>query len=121
MNIVERNEELAKTMARQLRLRGGSLADVAGRAGRKLTRPLAADVQLLVEAETLAAHPKFAHRIDQKQLARAERRLLTFLEKQNPAKERRDAFLDRLAWIVFVLFTILVALFFLLLSRGAFD
>ena len=50
MDVSELTDDLATTMARQLRLRGGSLADVTARAGRKLPRHLKAEADALIEA-----------------------------------------------------------------------
>lgn len=121
MDVSELADELAQTMARQLRLRNGRLAEVVGRAGSKLPRRLQADAQVIVEAETLSEHPRLSHRIDAKRLKQAERRLRAFLEKQDPRAERWAEFLDRLAAIVFILFAIVLAVFFLALSRGYFE
>jgi hypothetical protein len=121
MNVSDMAENLAQAMARQLRLRGGRLADVTARAGRRLPRHLQAEAKAIVEAEALAAHPKLAHRVDFKRLKRAERKLRQFLDKQDPKAERRAEILDRLAVIVFIVFAIIVAAFFVALSRGAFD
>ena len=112
------SEELAEIMARQLRVRGGPLADVAARAGRKLPRHLHAEAGVIIEAERLASHPKLAHRVDAKQLKKAERKLRYFLDKQDPKAERRAELLDRLAAIVFILFVIVLGVFFLALWRG---
>ncbi|MCG6884890.1 MAG: hypothetical protein LJE62_14160 [Silicimonas sp.] len=121
MDVSDLADDLAATMARQLRLRGGSLADVAARAGRKLPHRLKAEVDVIAEAATLAEHPKLTHRIDAKRLKRAERKLRAFLDSQNPGAERRAEFLDRLAAVVFVIFVAVLAAFFLALSRGYFD
>ena len=114
-------EELSVAMARQLRLRGGGLSDVAARAGRKLPRHLQAEVHVIVEAETLAEHPKLAHRVDEKRLKTAARKLRNFLDKQDPKAERRAEILDRLAVIVFIVFAIAVGAFLVALSQGVFD
>lgn len=106
-------------MARQLRLRGGRLSDVAARAVRKLPRSLQAEAQVIIEAETLAEHPKLAHRVDAKRVKRAERKLRAFLNKQDPRAERRAEFLDRLAAIVFVVFVAVLGVFLVALWRGA--
>lgn len=121
MNVTEMAENLAGVMARQLRLRGGSLADVTARAGRKLPRHLRAEAQAIIDAQTQAEHPKFAHRIDAKRLKKAQRKLVAYLDKQNPKAERRAEFLDRLAFIVFVVFVVILGVFFLMLSRGYFS
>ena len=121
MDVSELAEELAETMARQLRLRGGRLADVTSRAGRKLPRHLQAEAQAIIEAEALAEHPKLTHRVDPKRLKKADRKLRQFLDKQNPKAERRAEFLDRLAAIVFIVFAIVVCAFLVALSQGVFD
>lgn len=121
MDVSEMSADLAETMARQLRLRSGRFADVAARAGRKLPRHLQAEAQAIVEAQTLAEHPKLAYRIDEKRLKRAERKLRAFLDKQNPRAERRAEILDRLAAIVFVIFVAVLGVFLIALWRGAFD
>lgn len=118
MNVAELADDLAETMARQLRLRGGSLADVTDRAGRKLPRHLKAEADAIIEAEALAAHPKLGHRIDETRLKKADRKLRAYLDKQDPGAERRAEFLDRLAGIVFILFAVALGAFFLALSKG---
>ena len=118
MDVSEMSEEMAEVMARQLRVRGGRLADVVARAGRKLPRPLQLEAQALIEAETWAEHPKLSHRIDMKRLKKAERKLRYFLNKQDPKAERRAEILDRLAGIVFILFVIIFGAFFFALWRG---
>lgn len=114
-------EDLAQTMARQLRLRGGSLGDVVARAGRKLPRHLQAEAQVIIDALALAENPKLSHRVDPKRLKRAERKLRAFLEKQDPRAERWAEFLDRLAGVVFILFVAVLGVFFFALWRGHFD
>ena len=108
-------------MSAQLRVRGDGLSDVAEKAGRKLPRRLRPDVAKLIEAEAMSAHPKLARLVDERQFRRAEKRLNRFLEKQDPAAERRGEILDMIAKIAFVFVTIVLAVFFLLLSRGYFD
>ena len=108
-------------MSVQLRVRGDGLSDVVEKAGRKLPRRLRSDVAKLIEAEAMSTHPKLARLVDERQFRRAERRLNRFLEKQNPAAERRGEILDLIAKIAFVFVTIVLAVFFLLLSRGYFD
>ena len=66
-------------------------------------------------------NPKLAHRIDEKRLRKADRKLRAFLDQQNPKAERLTEFLDRLAGIVFILFAVAVAGFFFALSQGYFG
>lgn len=108
-------------MATQLRVRGHGLADVTERAGRKLPRHLRSDAAILIEAESLSANPKLARLVDDRRIAKAERRLNRFLDKQNPAAERRGEILDMIAKIAFVFVTVVLSVFFFLLWRGYFD
>ncbi|MGI9390042.1 MAG: hypothetical protein ACR2O1_08300 [Boseongicola sp.] len=121
MDIRDRTNSLADKMSAQLRIKGDGLAEVTQRAGRKLPNRLRDDAQVMIDAEALSGHPKLARRINAQDLIRAERRLNLFLDKQNPAAERRGEFLDALAKIAFVLVTVVLALFFVLLYRGYFD
>lgn len=118
MDVSEMSEELAQVMARQLRVRGGRLADVAARAAPRLPRHLRQEAQEIIAAQTLAEHPKLAHRIDHKRLKKAERKLRYFLDKQDPKAERRAEFLDRLAAIVFIVFVVILSAFLFALWRG---
>ena len=121
MDTQDRFQALAEKMSTQLRVRGEGLAEVTERAGRKLPRHLRADAAALIEAEKMAAHPKLARLVDDRRLARAEKRLLRYLEKQNPAAERRGEILDLIAKIAFVFVTVVLSVFFFLLWRGYFD
>ncbi len=121
MDVNRTAEDLAAEMATQLRVRGDGLAEVAAKAGRKLPRHLQAEVQVVVEAKRTSEHPKLMHRVDEKRVTKAARRIRKFLSKQDPAAERRGEILDRLAAVAFVLFTVAVILFFFFWSRGAFD
>ena len=112
---------MADRMSAQLRVRGDSLSDVTERAGRKLPRHLRSDAAQLIEAEALTANPKLSRLVDERRLARAERRLNRFLDKQNPAAERRGEILDLVAKIAFVFVTVVLSVFFFLLWRGYFD
>ena len=121
METVERTQAMAEKMAKQLRVRGDGLADVTEKAGRKLPRHLKRDASVLIEAEALAAHPKLGRLVNERQVRKAEKRLARFLDKQNPAAERRGEILDMIAKIAFVFVTVVLAVFFLLLWRGYFD
>ena len=108
-------------MAQQLRLRSGTLADVAARAGRKLPKHLRSEVDVVVKAGHMAEHPKLMHHVDSAKIAKAEKKLNRFLDKQNPKAERRAEILDTIAKIAFVIFTITLAVFLTLLWRGYFS
>ena len=121
METKDRFKAIAEKMSAQLRVRGDGIADVTERAGRKLPRHLRSDAKTLIEAEALAANPKLARLVDEKRISRAEKRLNRYLAKQNPASERRGEILDAIAKIAFVFVTVVLAVFFFLLSRGYFD
>ncbi|MEM8802971.1 MAG: hypothetical protein AAGF55_10590, partial [Pseudomonadota bacterium] len=88
---------------------------------RKLPKRLHAEVQVVLDAVALDAHPKLGHRLDERRVKIAATRIEKFLLKQDPAAERRGEILDRIAAVAFVLFTVALALFFFLLWRGAFE
>lgn len=118
MNIHDRIDAMAEKMSTQLRVRGEGLADVTERAGRKLPRHLRREADVLLEARELASNPKLAHRVDARRVRRAEKRLNTYLDKLDPAAERRGEILDLIAKIAFVFVTVVLAIFFYLLWRG---
>ena len=121
MNLNERSDALAQKMAQQLRLRRGDLASVAERAGRKLPKHLRTDVDVILEAQQKAAHPKLKHHVDAAQIIKAEKKVYRFLDKQNPKAERRNEILDTIAKVAFVVFSVVLASFLILLWRGHFS
>lgn len=121
MDVPQLSRDLADYMAQQLRLRGGRLVDVAGRAGRKLPRHVHEAVAEVIEAEEMARHPKMARLVDTRRVQRAEKRVRKFLDTQSPSAERKAEILDRLAAVAFVLFTAALAVFFWMVWRGYFD
>ncbi len=121
MDVAKTSDDLAVLMSEQLRVRGTGLADVAAKAGRKLPKHLQAEVGVILEAQHMAEHPKLARLVDEKRVIRSDRRVRKFLSRQDPARERMGEILDRLAAIGFVIFSVALILFFVLLSRGYFD
>lgn len=121
MDVHERSDRLAEKMAKQLRLREGDLEDTAAQAGRKLPKHLRADLSTIINARRMADHPKLMRHIDATRLAKAEKKLNRFLDKQDPATERRTEILDLIAKIAFVLFSVVLAAFLTLLWRGYFN
>ena len=115
------SKDLASHMAAQLRVRQGALDRVAARAGRKVPTHVRRDLNRLIEADHLANHAKLRKRLDPKTLKASERRVGAFLETRDPARERRNAALDMIAQIAFVVVSVALALFFYLLWRGAFS
>lgn len=121
METSERIEAMATKMATQLRVRGDTLAEITGNAGRKLPRHLRREAESLIQAEAMLRHPKLWRLVDDRQVRRAEKRLNKFLDKKNPAAERRGEILDRIAGVAFVLVVSVLSVFFYLLSTGYFD
>lgn len=118
MTIENDNLALSQKMATQLRVRGETLEDVAAKAGRKLPKRLQKHVDVLTEAAAAEKHPKLMRQIDPREVRKSRRRLTYFLDKQDPKSERRGEILDVIAKIAFVVVTVLLAVFFLLLWRG---
>ena len=114
-------QALAERMSKQLRVKGDGLAEVSARAGRKLPPRLRGDVDALVQAEEMARHPKLSRLVDQKRLKKAERKLNSFLDRQNPKAELRGEVLDVIAKIAFAVFVVVLIVFFTLLNRGYFE
>ena len=121
MEHADRIARIRALLARQLRVRGDSIAEIAERAGRKVPRRARADVAAMAEIEALAANPKTARRINTRDLARTEARLMRRLGRLDPAAERRGEILDRVAMVAFVLVSVGLAVFFYMISQGAFD
>lgn len=120
MPIESDNQDVARQMATQMRVRSGPLDRVVARAGRKLPRRVRDDVTRLIEADHLANHAKLRKRLDEKTLRTSRKRIGAFLETRDPKRERRDAALDLIAQVAFVVVTVALGLFFFLLWRGAF-
>ena len=121
MELNDRSQALAEKMAKQLRVGGESLEDVSARAGRKLPKHLRVEVNAIIQAMRMAEHPKLMLRIDAKRIAKAEKKLNRFLDKQDPKTERRNEILDTLAKVAFVVFSVVLAVFLTLLWRGYFS
>ena len=118
MDVRQRSDALADYMAAQLRVKGEGLAEVTSRAGRRLPKRLQSAAAKIIEAETLAAHPRTERLVDAREIRQAERRLRRFLDRQDPRKVRRDEILDGIAKIAFVIFVVGLFLFYLLVKRG---
>ena len=121
MELTERSKALAEKVARQLRVGGDDLETVTARAGRKLPKYLRAEVDVILEATRIADHPKLMRQVDHARISKAEKTINRFLDKQDPAAERRNQILDTLARVAFVVFSIVLAVFLTLLGRGYFN
>ena len=114
-------EALAGKMSTQLRVKGDTLADVAANAGRRLPRHLQRAADVIIEADSMAAHPKLAKQVNERRVRKAERKLNRYLDRQDPRAERWGEIQDSVAKVAFVIFTIALVTFLILLYRGAFD
>ena len=121
MDVNERADALAEYMASKLRVNGKDLRTVMARAGRRLPRHLRVEAEKLAQATEMTSHPRLSQFIDEKSLVRADRKVRRFLARQDPSKARRGEILDVIAKIAFVIFTVVLVAFFVLLSRGAFN
>jgi len=121
MDAKARADALADHMSAQLRVKGRGLEAVAAKAGRRLPKSLRAEASKIAQAAAMAEHPRLAYLIDERSLKRADRKVRKYLDRQNPSKVRRGEILDLIAKIAFVVFTIILIAFFVLLSRGAFS
>ena len=121
MDVKERADALAELMSAQLRVRGEGLGDVTARAGRRLPKRLRASAGTIIDAVEKAENPKLQRLVDDRAVKRAERKLRKFLDGQDPGKARRGEILDLLAKIAFVILTVVLAVFFLLLNQGYFE
>ena len=121
MDVKARAEALAELMSVQLRVRGDGLREVTTRAGRRLPRHLRGAAEVISDAVDKAENPRLERLIDEKAVIRSERKLRKFLEKQDPRAVRRGEILDLLAKIAFVILTVILAVFFLLLNQGYFE
>lgn len=117
-NVEARTGELAKIMAKQLRLKTGELPDVVARAGRLLPGHIRRDADVLLQALSQTQHPKLASRIDLNRFTRSERRVEKWLLKQDPGAARRGQILDVVAGIAFVFVVIVLSVFFFMLWQG---
>ena len=118
MSYRDRADDMALKMKEQLRARGEGLEAVARHAGRRLPKSLHRAVDTMTEAARLSGHPKLRLMIDERRVAKAERRLTRYLDEQNPRAERMAEFLDRLAGVAFVICVTALGLFFWALWTG---
>jgi hypothetical protein len=109
----DRLSDIHALLGEKLGVAGPNLRDQVRRAGRRLPRRARRDAELLVRAETMARHPRFARLVDPREVSRAERRLSHRLRAIDPRAQRRAQRLDRLAAVglyVLVTFGLVVTL-----------
>ncbi len=94
-------QELCALLDEKLSLGRGPLQTRLNRAGRRLPARIRDQAQVVAEAETLAAHPKLARRIDHARVARAHAEARAHLRSIDPADRRRGAVLGILGGLAF--------------------
>lgn len=101
-----KSEALRAQLREKLGVRSRDLAQGFKRAGRRLPRYLRADAKLLAEAETYAAHPKLAKRVDDAAVGRAFANIGAHLKTVDVADRRKGFWLGLAGSIVFNLLVI---------------
>lgn len=114
----DRLASLRGALADKLGARGHDLSGQLRRAGRRLPRRLRREAQLLVRAEEMGRHPKFARLVDPRMVARAEGRLSRHLEGIDSAAIRRGRAKDRVALLALYVLATSVLVVALLWWRG---
>lgn len=114
----DRLSQIHVLLGEKLGLAGPDLRGQVRRAGRRLPRRVRRDAEVLVRAETMARHPRFARLVDPREVARAERRLSHHLRSIDVAAQRRNRRLNRLATAGFYLLATFALVVTLLWWRG---
>lgn len=94
---------------------GQGLATALRRAGRRLPRRMRRAGQAVVQAETMARHPRLVSQIDRRRVAQEAARLRAYLEEVDPRARRVDMALTILRSLA--LNALLLAALFLALAR----
>jgi len=94
---------------------GQGLATALRRAGRRLPRRMRRAGQAVVQAETMARHPRLVSQIDRRRVAQEAARLRAYLEEVDPRARRVDMALTILRSLA--LNALLLAALFLVLAR----
>lgn len=117
-SISGRNDALARHLGEKLDVPGEDLETVLRRAGREVPRRLRGEARYLVEAETMAAHPKLYFLVDKSRMKRADKALRAAVRGRDPKQERKDRLLGTLAGIAFGMIAFFAALIWFLAWRG---
>lgn len=88
------------------------------RARPRLPRRLRREADVLLRAETMGQHPRFARLVDPREVARAERRISRHLRAYDPALDRRNRRKDAVARLAFCLLVTALLVVALLWWRG---
>jgi len=97
MDLDARLDKIAALMEERLGVRGDGFEDKFARAGRLLPRKLRREGALLVEARTMAAHPKLGRRVDERRLRKAARVFERYLARVDGSERRVTRWVNWLA------------------------
>lgn len=118
-SVTQKSDALAKLMTERLGIHTGvGFEAKLHKAGRGLPRWARRDGALIVEAIALETHPKLAHRIRHKAVARAIANLSKHLEGIDPFQRRMGRFLDFLAVLAVIAILIFGLFVMILVWRG---
>lgn len=118
MDLDARLEKIAHLMEERLDLRGNGFEAKLAKAGRLLPRKLRREGALLVEAQSLAQHPKLGRRIDERRLKKALRVFERYLKRVDAETRRANAWIYWLAGNALSFFIIIVLVLVVLAWRG---
>ncbi len=110
--------QIARLLDEKLRVRGRDLNVQARKVGRRLPRQLRADLDRIVEAQEIAAHPKFAHRVDFDAVTAGGARIIAHLEEINRWERFKDRWLGILGAISAALIVTFVVVVYVMVQRG---
>ncbi len=111
-------DRLAALMEERLGIRGDGFEAKFARAGRLLPRKLRREGTLLIEARTMAAHPKLGRRLDERRLRDAVRALERHLERIDGTQRRITVAINWVAGNAFNLLIVLALTWAILAWRG---
>lgn len=116
--LAQKSDALQALMEEKFRFRSRDLAQALKRTGRRLPRRHRRQVQAVIEARKLEAHPKLAVQIEVAPLIRGMEEVTAYLRALDVAGQRRDRLLNLAALIAFYVLVVLVAFVTWLWWRG---
>ncbi|MEM8731048.1 MAG: hypothetical protein AAGF79_14145 [Pseudomonadota bacterium] len=102
--------DVSRLLVEKLGVKGHRLKDQVRKAGHRLPRQIRQHAEVLVEAESLAAHPKLARTLDGARCKQAAEALTAHLSAIDPTDRRRGYWLGVLGGMAFNLLVWLVLL-----------
>lgn len=111
-------DQISKLLDTKLKARGKTLQAQLAKAGRRLPKRLRDDLTQIIEAQEVAAHPKFAHRTDLKTALAGGERIIAHLDKINRWERFKDRWLGILGAISAALIVTFILVVYVLVQRG---